>query len=153
MQLRRRFVRDSLASRNVVRARAAVLEAVGVRELHLLVHLPSQAPAIVLGPVGRDRWLTQVRLVEQRAVQLVVVAASLLFLCRPAAERAIEPQFVLDDGATHAGADIVDVLFARRDREATIDQIASEVLALKPGPRVIAKRIDTELVAALSGHD
>src|SRR5436190_1439656 len=87
-----------------------------VRQIHFVFrsHLPRKADRVVGRVITVVSAPGQVRLIEQRTLQLVVVVAHLIYRPVVAPERGIEPQFVLFDRTANSSSNVIVVSDRRR---------------------------------------
>ena len=107
------------------------LDAAGERELLLVRGLQGQPEAgVSLIPIV-DRWLIRVSLVEQRFRNRVAEHARQALLRTPVAERAVEPELVLDNRSADTNPGVVDMLsHVRLGHEAVSQRIVQVLLGL-----------------------
>src|SRR5688572_4020231 len=93
--------------------------------------LPCEARRVVGGVIVRERRAAQVRLVEERAMALVVVIALLVLRAIEAAGRGEEPHLVLHQRATDPTAHVHILFYRWRFVEAAAAQFSADVVGLQ----------------------
>src|SRR5262249_56187710 len=91
----------------------------------------------------------QVRRIEQRVLQLVVVVPHLIYLPVVSPERGKEPQFVLFDRAAKAASNVIVLFDRRRSLQAARAQRVVRVVADQAGACGLDTRAAAELVPAV----
>src|SRR5262249_25587851 len=107
----------------------------GIREIHFVFgcRLPREADRVVRGVIAVVCTPAQVRLIEQRALQLVVIVAHLIYGSVLPAERSKEPQLFFFDRTANSSSNVIVFSDRRRAFQAAGAQLVVHVVARQAG--------------------
>src|SRR5262249_41743109 len=127
----------------------------GVRQIYFVFrcHLPRKADRVVGRVITVVGAPGEVRFIEQRVLQLVIVVAHLIYGPVVSPERGKEPQFVLFDRAAKRSSNVIVLFDRRRSLQAAGAQLIAHVVADQAGACGLDARRSRELVAAVLGYD
>ena len=140
---------DAAHAGEAERAAAVVLNREGHDELLLLRRLPCQSRAVVLEELVVARDSSQIGFVEQRALELVEVAALNIARGAPPSVRREEPQFVSNDRPSHRAAVVVRMPDGNVGVQPARAKIVVQVAALQRRTGVRHVQASREPVAAV----